>query len=442
MHAQSLPPGPPFAALQTLRFVRDAKSFFLGSTRRYGDPFTVHLAIGTAVVTGTPEGIKEIFTAEPDTFEPFGQKNLGFLIGQHSLILLSGTEHKRERRLLMPPFHGERMRAYGALMQKITLEHTDHLKRGEALVAQDITQRISLDVIIEAVFGVTEPAEVERFRRMLVEYVNEMKAPLIFFSFLRRPFLGLSPWDRFQRVSARFDRMLQAQIDKRRKSGDEQRDILSLLLGARDEEGKPLSDSDLKDELRTMLIAGHETTAIGMAWALFWIHQNPAVKQKLLDEITALGPTPDPEALSHLPYLDAVCSEALRLYPVLPMVTRRLLKPFSLRGYELSPNMGVFASIILAHNNPDVFPEPQTFRPERFLERKFSPFEYLPFGGGARRCLGAAFALFEMKIALGTLLSRHRLSLVSNRIPRVVRRNLTLGPEGGVPMIHQGEAWT
>ncbi len=434
----TLPPGPSFAPVQTLRFLRDAEAFFLDNQRRYGDPFRVNIAGQMALVTGTPEGIKEMFTADPDTFEPFSPKNLAGFIGPHSVILLAGQAHRRERKLLMPPFHGERMRAYGEVMQKAALAHTRGLRPGTPLLALSVGQDISLDVIIEAVFGVREPARMALFRQTLTTFTENMTGPLIFFQFLRRPLFGLSPWSRFQRAAAELDRLLDEQIAARRADAASHDDILSLLLSARDEDGQPLPDSDLKDELRTMLIAGHETTALGMAWALLYIHQHPKVKARLMDELATLGSEPAPDKLATLPYLEAICNESLRLHPVLPMAPRRVVRPFVLRGHSLSPGMAAIASVVLAHNNPETFPDPERFVPERFLDRRYSPFEYIPFGGGARRCLGAAFALYEMKIALGTIMAQHRFSLTSIRTPRVVRRNLTLAPEGGVPMIYEG----
>ena len=435
-----LPDGPRFAPLQTFLFFRDTDRYFREGVQRYGDPFTVPLAFATAVVTGSADGIKEICTADPDTFEPFGTDPLGPIIGEHSLILLSGAAHKRERKLLMPPFHGERMRAYGALMQRVTEERVARLRPGAPFDAQALTEAISLDIIIQAIFGVVDPARVERFRAAVHESLAATSPLFLMFGFLRRPLFGIGPWDRFQRASAAVDRLMQEEIEARRRDGADREDILSLLLSARDEAGQPLTDSELKDELRTMILAGHETTAISMAWALSWLHRTPAVKSALADELAALGPAPEPEKLAKLPYLDAVCSEALRIHPVLPFIARRAVRPFSLRGVDIAPGTGVIGSIFLAHANPAVFPSPDQFRPERFLERKFSPFEYFPFGGGSRRCLGAAFALYEMKIALGTLMARHRLVLASDRPIRPVRRNVTFGPEGGVPMVYRGAA--
>jgi cytochrome P450 len=199
-----------------------------------------------------------------------------------------------------------------------------------------------------------------------------------------------------------------------------------------------MTDTEVKDELRTLLVAGHETTATGLAWALYHLHRAPEALRRLEEELAPLGPEPEPEALARLPWLAAVCDEALRLHPVVHLVARRLRGPFTLRGYALPPGMGVMVSIVSIHADPAVYPEPERFRPERFLERRFSPFEYLPFGGGARRCIGAAFALYEMKVVLGTLLAAHCFALASERPVRPVRRNVTMAPDRDVALLYVG----
>ena len=434
----TLPAGPRFPALQAFKLARDTKGFFLETARRYGDPFRLPLPMGEVVGTGDPEGIREIFTADPALFTPYAVMPLEPVVGRHSLLLLDGLRHRRERKLLTPPFHGDRMRAYGELMAAITRRKASELSAGAAFKAQDLTQNISLEVIIEAVFGVSDPARIALFREVIVSYLEAYTPPLMMATPLRHSFGGFGPWARFQRHTARFHALLADEMAARRKSGEIRDDILSLLLSVRDEEGQPMSDAEIDDELRTMLIAGHETTAIGMAWALDAIHRNSRIRERLHEEIGALGPAPSAEALSKLPYLSAVCDEALRFNPVVGMVSRKLLAPFTLRGREIPAGMGVMAAIVLVHNNPALYPEPEVFRPERFLERKFTPFEYLPFGGGARRCLGAAFALYEMKIVLGTLLAAHRFQVLSAEPPRVVRRNVTLGPAEGAPLRYLG----
>jgi len=353
-----LPPGPRLAPLQTFRFLRNAHRFFNECRARYGDPFTAPLPVGEVVVTGDPEGVREIFSADPALFEPLGSQPLAPAVGENSMLLMSGQRHKRERKLLMPPFHGERMRAYGQLMRELTLRAAGTLRPGSAFRAQALTQAISLEVIIRAVFGIEEPGRVRRFCEVLEAYLASYTPLLLAVVPLRRSFGGVGPWARFQRYVAELDALLTEELASRRGHEAGHTDILSLLLTARDEDGQPMTDVELKDELRTLLIAGHETTAIGMAWALYHLHHHPETLRRLLEELAPLGPQPEPEALAKLPYLGAVCDESLRLHPVLVMTGRRTLAPFTLRGRELPPGTGVVTAICLVHSNPELYPEP------------------------------------------------------------------------------------
>ncbi len=437
MTVAALPSGPRFPALQVLRMLRDTTGFFQACKARYGDPFRAVLPVGEVLVTGDPEALREIFSANPDTFEPLGQLPLAPAVGDNSILLMSGQRHRRERKLLMPPFHGERMRAYGKLIAELAEHATDALRPGDSFLAQDVTQSLSLEVIIRAVFGIEEPDRVGRYRDVLVSYVESYTPLLMVAKPLRRSFGGVGPWARFQRAVSELDALLTDELATRRGS-EGHTDILSLLLAARDEDGQPMSDVELKDELRTLLLAGHETTAIGMAWALYHLHRNPETLEALQKELAPHGPSPEPEVLAKLPYLGAVCDEALRLHPVIPMIGRRTVAPFTLRGRELPVGSGVVAAIALVHADPTIYPEPERFRPERFLERRYSPFEYLPFGGGARRCIGAAFAQYEMRIGLGVLLAQHKFMLADDVPERPVRRNVAIGPGRGVPLVYQG----
>jgi unspecific monooxygenase len=245
-----------------------------------------------------------------------------------------------------------------------------------------------------------------------------------------------SPWGQFIRLRQAIDELLYAEIAQRQQQADPDReDILSLLLGARDEAGNGMTVEELRDELITLLIAGHETTATAMAWALYWIHRLPPVEQALRAELESLGPNPEPMAIARLPYLNAVCSETLRIYPVAPIVTPRISKqPVTVDGHTFEPGTFLTPCIYLVHHRPDLYPEPDQFQPERFLERTFSPYEYFPFGGSNRRCIGAAFALFEMKLALAKILSQYRLALADETV-QPTRRGVTIAPKGGVRLI-------
>jgi cytochrome P450 family 110 len=295
-------------------------------------------------------------------------------------------------------------------------------------------QTISLRVILRAVFGLNDGTRYQQLERLLGTMLDTMGSPvsvsLLYFPILRQDFGSWSPWGRFVRAQRRIDQLLYEEIAERRKYPDASRDdLLTLLVSARDENGEPLTDAELRDELMTLLVAGHETTATALTWALYWVHKIPAVREQLLDELQALDGTLDPGALSRLPYLNAVCSETLRIHPVAMLTFSRVAKtPVELEGYSLEPGTLVIGCIYLAHRREEVYPDPSEFRPERFLERRYSPFEYLPFGGGVRRCIGLAFAQFEMKVVLGGILSEFELASADARSVRPVRRGLTSGP--------------
>jgi cytochrome P450 len=432
--------------LQTIEYVRDPFGTLQKYARRYGDPFTLNLLTGPIVLTGTQEGAREIFTAPPNTFESNATAFLAPLVGEHSLLLLDGAAHKRERAILMPPLHGARMKAYGRLIQSIALNHAAAWRPGQSLVMLDITQAISLEVIIRAVFGIRGPEQIRSFMEIIPAYFRAFTGLLVYFPPLRRSFGGIGPWSRFKRVAARFDQLILEEIQTRRLEPGDRDDILNLLLSARYEDGSALTDVELRDELKTLLIGGHETTAISLAWAFYWLHRQPEVCRRLQEELNASGRVPPVASgrvppiddLPQLPYLSAVCDEALRLYPVVGATSRKLREPLTLGGYELPPGVAVGVAIALTHSDPKLYPDPLHFRPERFLERTYTPFEYLPFGGGARRCVGAAFALYEMKIVLGSILSQYRLALADRKPIKPMPRTFTIGPQGGVRMVYLG----
>ncbi|MDQ3958860.1 MAG: cytochrome P450 [Pseudomonadota bacterium] len=432
------PPGPRFTVLQTLEYARDPFGTLQKYTGRYGDPFTLRLLTGPIVFTGIPEGIREIFTAHPNTFESNAAPFLEPLVGEHSLTLLDGAAHKRERALLMPPFHGTRMKTYGQLIQTTAIRRAAAWKPGQSFVMQESTQAISLEVILQAIFGIRHEERIRLFMGIVPAYFQAFTSLLVYFPPLRQGFGGIGPWSRFKKVAARFEQLLFGEIAARRREPGDRDDLLSLLLSARYEDGSAMTDQALCDELKTLLIASHETTAISLAWAFYWIHRQPEVYQCLQEELSVLDRLPHPDDLAQLPYLSAVCDEALRLYPVVAAVIRKLRHPLTLRGYALPAGATLGAAIALPHFDPALYPDPMRFRPERFLERKYTPFEYLPFGGGARRCVGAAFAVYEMKIVLGSILAQHRLALAEDTPAKPVPRTFTIGPERGVKMIYQG----
>ena len=429
----TLPPGPRSSLGFMVRYLRDPIGCMLPLAREYGDPvlFPGKPAI---VFTGDPAGIKAIYGADPDTFEPLNQ-DLGVFIGARSLILLGGAEHRRARKLMTPPFHGARMRAYGEQIVRLTEQRTAAWRPGQRVSMLDALQHVSLDVILQAVFGVTDPERMASLSKLLLEITNGISPLIALVPSLRHEFGGVGPYAAFMRRRKRLHEQLDALIAAGRAAGPRE-DILSLLLSARYEDGQPMPDDEVRDQLVLLVIAGHETTAIAIAWSLYALHrpETAAALERLRAELD--GADPGPESLAKLPYLEATCLETLRRYPIAPAPSpRRLLRPFELMGYTLPAGIGVCAAIALAHFREEVYPEPMRFRPERFLERQFSPFEFLPFGGGSRRCLGAAMASYEMKLVLGTILRRYKLRLDSLRPDHGAVRAANAGPARGVKMI-------
>jgi cytochrome P450 len=433
----TLPPGPRSILRTTLDVARKPYEAMSRLRERYGDPFSVNAINGKLIVTAEPERIREVFSnKDPDLFEPFASAALTPFFGRNSLLLMQGEPHRRERKLLTPPFHGERMRTYGEIMASAARSAAQAMTPGQPFTAIDLGQRISLEVIIRAVFGVDDPARLGEYADLL-KGTLEAALPIFMFAkaFQKAPF-GLGPWARYQRVSAQVDELLYRQIAQIRPHAEGREDILSLMLMARYEDGSPMADEHVRDELRTLLIAGHETSAITLAWALERVHRDPAVLERLLAEID--GSDGSAEALAKLPYLGAVIDETLRQRPVIEVVFRKLTKPWRFAGYDLEAGMTIAPALELVHMREDLYPEPTRFRPERMLERKPGPFEFMPFGGGNRRCIGAAFATHQVRIALGTVLREWSLELREPGPVAIVRRSVSLGPENGVRMAMLG----
>ena len=435
----SLPDGPRTPpTLQVIQWLARPLSFMRSCRDRYGDCFTTHLGarMSPAAVFSNPQALQIILTNDDSKeFDAPGERNVIFepLLGAQSVIGLTGDRHRRMRQLMMPPFHGERMRSYGHLIAEITDEVMRRCIVGKSFSLRNRMQAISMRVILKAVFGLEEGSRYNEMARMLGSLLDQMSNRLtvsvLYFPVLRRNLGPLSPWGNFVRRRERIDRLIYDEIAERRMRPKASRDdILTLLMSARDEAGEALTDVELRDELMTLLVAGHETTATALTWALYWIHKFPKVYERVLAELQGVAPS-DSSALSRLPYLNAVCCETLRIYPVgmitFPRVTTSTVE---VMGYSLEPGTVVVGSIYLTHHREEIYPDPDHFKPERFLERRFSAFEYFPFGGGARRCIGMAFAQFEMKLVISRIVSNFELALADKRSVRPMRRGLTAGP--------------
>ncbi|WP_016949136.1 cytochrome P450 [Anabaena sp. PCC 7108] len=430
--------------IQTFKWLTNPLEYIEKCAKSYGDIYTLRLGptFKPQVFISKPQAIQQIFTTDPKDLD--SGLAAGFqapLLGKKSLLALDGKPHRRERKLLTPPFHGERILAYGELISEITEKVTRKWQIGQPFSVLSSMQEISFQVILKAVFGLREGNRYQKLQEILIEILNPkspfLRAMMLFFPFLRRDLGAWSPWGKFLRLRQEMDDLIYAEIQERRSQLDPSRtDILSLMMAARDEAGEPMSDVELRDELMTLLVAGHETTASSLAWALYWIHSQTGVREKLWQELDSLGKNPDVNAVFRLPYLNAVCSETLRMYPVAMLGLNRLVKsPLEIGGYQFEPGNILIPAIYLTHHREDLYPNSKQFQPERFLERQFAPYEFLPFGGGNRRCIGMAFALFEMKLVLANVLSSWQMEMANSQPVQPVRKGFLSAPSGGVAMI-------
>jgi cytochrome P450 len=425
-----MPPGPRAPSfVQLLRYARDPLGFLSTQQRRYGDVFSVCFPyFGRITYVARPDLVKALFTGDPAVFHA-GEANASVLepaLGPSSVLTLDDGPHLRQRKLLLPPFHGERVQRYGELIVDITRREMDSWPVGEPFAMRPHTQRITLAVIMRAVFGVHDEDRLSRFEVLIDEFARRV-GMIASIPPLRRNLGSFSPWARFVRSREALDAFIYEEIALRRAEAErEQRDdVLSLLLGARDEDGEPMSDRELRDEMVTVLGAGHETTATGLAWAVERLTRNPEVLAKLRDSLAA----------GEEDYLAATVRETLRARPVIADVGRKLTGPATIGRYELQAGSFVLAAISALHYREDTFPEPQEFRPERFLDGKADNYAWIPFGGGVRRCIGAAFAEYEMRTILREFVTRGELRAVDRRPERVKIRNITMVPAHGARVV-------
>jgi cytochrome P450 len=418
----SFPPGPRLPRLvQAARLTAQPYAWMTRRRERYGDIFSSQFPFfGRIVYVTHPELVKQVFAGPPEVFHA-GEANasvLGDALGEHSLLTLDEGRHLSQRKLLLPPFHGQAVRRYAEVMAEVAARRVDEWPLGKPFALRPRMQAITLDVILRAVFGVREGERMDLFRERIPP-LGELSTPLDWFSFMQRDLGGLSPAARFRKAQAKVDELIYAEIADRRAAQDgngARDDVLSLLLAARHEDGSPMTDVELRDELVTLLTAGHETTATGLSWAFERLLRNAPVLERLL------GSLDDDE------YVDAVVKETLRVRPVVADVARVLKQPIVLAGYPLPAGTLVLAGITAIHMRPDLYPEPHEFRPERFLDGGTESYAWIPFGGGVRRCIGASFAQVEMRVVLREVLKRVTLRAPTPRPERPKVKHVTVIP--------------
>ena len=427
----ALPPGPSYPKLlQGIGFWTRPRAFLERCRARYGKRFTIRIPQAPPFVMLTaPEDVKQVFTAPPDVLHPGeGARVLEPVVGTNSVILLDESAHMEQRKLMLPAFHGEKMARLSGLMEEVAEREVESWPRGTQVELQPRMQRLTLEVILRAVFGLAPGERLDALRERLKDMLAFGDRPIS----LAPPRQGtlaaevlarVGPFSTFVRLQEKADELIFELIEERRSSEGEGADILAMLLDARHEDGSAMSDQELRDELMTLLVAGHETTASALAWTFERLLRHPDVVARLAEEIAS----DDGDA-----YLTATIQESLRRRPVLPNTAPRLvMKPIEIGGWNYPAGACVVSNAYLLHHDPDVYPDPYAFRPERFLDEAPGTYTWIPFGGGRRRCLGASFAMLEMKLVLRSVLRARALRPAGEGFEVARRRNITVRPRSG-----------
>jgi cytochrome P450 family 135 len=426
-----LPPEPKYSPLsQTLRWSFRPLPFMQECREKYGDNFSVKFASfeRPMVMISDPAAIKALYTERAHGLPPGREVVLTPVVGARSVLVIEGADHLAHRKLMLPAFHGERMRSYEPIVNEIVDAEIDSWPLGEKFAIHPHMQAMTLEVILRVVFGVAEGPRLEQLRVVLTKLLEDTASPFTqLIGLAARRFGGRGPWAKFEAQLKAVDELLYAEIAEHRSRDDleERDDILSQLMQARFEDGGEMSDTDLRDQLMTLLLAGHETTATALAWTFDLLLRHPPELARLRESLEA----------GEDDYLRATISESLRLRPVVPLAGRRLAVDLVADGLTLPAGTDVTPAIWLAHTRADSYPEPFAFRPERFLEEQPDTYAWVPFGGGVRRCLGAAFAEFEMRIVLREVITRCELRKADPRPEKIGRRNITLSPKHGTSVI-------
>jgi cytochrome P450 len=431
---RQLPPGPKVpASFQIAGSWLRPTAVVMRSRARYGKRFSVRL-LGQPpfVILSDPEDIKQVFQAPPEVLHPGeGARILEPIVGPNSVILLDEKPHLRQRKLMLPAFHGDAMQSLAELMSELTEREIASWPQDQPVELHPRLQQLTLEIVLRAVFGLEQGAQLDHLRQLLTQVLEFAENPISLLPFAQRALAGRGPMGRLERLSEETDRLIFELIEQRRGEDAQGPDVLTLLLSARHEDDSPMSPAELRDELVTALVAGHETTASQLAWGFELLARHPGVTTRLARELDD-----DPDSA----YLTATIHEIMRMRPVLMNAEPRLVKQqVEIGGVSYPPGSVLIASAYLIHHDPDIYPQPDAFRPERFLESEGGKapgtYTWLPFGGGRRRCLGASFAMLEMKIVLRAVIERNLLLAVGKRPERARRRSITISPSRGCEVI-------
>ncbi|MEH2451090.1 cytochrome P450 [Nostoc sp.] len=433
------------ALLQTLQLIAQPTKTLENYAAKYGEIFAMRvmgLKSPPIVFFSHPQAISDCFAIPAHKLD-FKKATHVFkpLFGENSLVFQEGRSHQQQRQLLLPAFHGDNLKSYGQAICQITEEVTQNWTSGTNICIHNLMSDITLEIILKVVFGITHGAHYQQLKEQLSSLLEDVTKPwyssLFFFPLLQQDLGAWSPWGIFLKRREEIDKLIYAEISERRLQNDAARtDILTMLILARDVNGEQMTDKELRDQLVSLLLLGYETTSGVLAWVFHLIHSHPKVEHQLMQELNTLHDLTNPEAITQLPYLTAVCQETLRIHPIALICTPRMVKDrVEIMGHNFTSETVLVPCIYLAHRRTETYPEPEQFRPERFLNQKFSPYEYFPFGGGYRGCIGGAFSMYELKLVTAIILSHFKLSLTDKRPVHPVRRGITIVPSGGVKMV-------
>ncbi|HZS43493.1 MAG TPA: cytochrome P450 [Blastocatellia bacterium] len=433
----SFPVGPKMpSALATYRLIKTPNRLLASCHEQYGDTFTLRLLRpGKVVFVSHPNAVQELFTTLAKKLLA-GQANsfLSPFLGENSVLLLDGPRHARQRRLMLPSFHGDKMKMFGNLMRDTAYQTIQTWKPGETVMIRQEMQAITLRVIVESIFG----SDMSRRTPEIIELVRgtlNIPTLITFLPFLR---VNLGPWSKWGRFLAwrnRLDKLLFGEIALRRANPPaEPRDVMDMLMAAVDEDGSKMSDQEVRDELITLMLAGHETTALSLTWAFATLLKNQDILEKLKKELSDVvgDRAVSLDDLPRLKYLDATIKESMRMNLLFPIILRKAAEPVSIDGYDIPEGAGVAAATYVTHHREDVYSDPYAFKPERWLNGQIHQFAWFPFGGAPRRCLGMAFAIFEMNLILASIIPHVQMELIPNQDLTPTRMGLALAPPSGV----------
>ena len=423
--------------LQRIQYITNPVGYWETAYQTYPDAFWAKgIDFGSPLmVFYTPEAAQQIIeNRQGDLTTTSFNSELSAIFGDSSFFILEGVRHQQMRKLLIPMLHGKQIQSYGQLICDLANNVMQTLPINKPFSVWEVAQDISLQIMIKLLFGSYQQERYQQIKQLMIEMVNLFASNLagipLFFRFLQKDLGPASPWGNFVKQRQQMKELIYREIAERRAHPDPDKlDILSLLMSATDEQGNVLTDEELLGQVLSLLFTGNESTTASIAWSWYQVYRDSEIQAKLLEELRTLGDSPDPLNIIRLPYLNAVCNETLRMYPVTMFMIPRVVKSTTeINGYQVEPGMLITVGTYLIHHREDIYPEPKVFKPERFLEHRFSPYQFLPFGGGMRGCIGGEIALYQLKLALATVVSCYQLELVNQRPIYPQRRNTILTP--------------